>query len=64
MELARIAEQDHITKILKHYGDDLEQAPRSSSLASGARQRGIVRGVVLLTKLIGKTIGQFVPQVP
>ena len=57
------AEQDHITKVLKTYGDELETGLKVASPSSAARKRVIVRGVILLTRLIGQYVDRYVPQV-
>ena len=57
------AEQDHITKVLKTYGDELETGSKSPSPSATARKRVIVRGVILLTRLIYRYVDRYVPQV-
>ncbi len=56
------AEQDHITKVLKTYGDELETGLKAASASGAARKRVIVRGVILLTRLMGQYVDRYVPQ--
>jgi hypothetical protein len=51
---------DQMTKILKLYGDDLEKL--GATAAEVPKQRCILRGIILLIRLMGKYIGRFLPQ--
>ena len=50
--------------MLKTYGDELEAGSfKSPSPAGTSRKRVIVRGVILLTRLICRYVDRYVPQV-
>ena len=49
--------------MLKTYGDELETGSKSPSPVGTSRKRVIVRGVVLLTRLICRYVDRYVPQV-
>ena len=49
--------------MLKTYGDELETGPKSPSPSGTSRKRVIVRGVILLTRLICRYVDRYVPQV-
>ena len=65
-----VAEGDHVTRILKAYGDALEGAKTQDAQQGPALSKGEVssqemylRCVVLLVRLTGKYVARFLPQV-
>lgn len=61
------AEGDHITRILKLYGDALESSDtghvHAMSHSNIGSQQMYLRCVVLLVQLTGKYVARFLPQV-
>lgn len=62
-----VAEGDHVTRILKAYGDALEgpETQQGPALSKGdvSSQETYLRCVVLLMRLTGKFVARFLPQV-
>jgi serine/threonine-protein kinase ATR len=59
---AFLTDGDHVTRMLKEFGDALDAALLPSARAPPAASVAVLRGVLVLQRLAGRFLGRFLPQ--